>query len=234
MGWDNMTDTPVEMCHCGKPLHYTDAAAEAFTRGMISQLGETTKIAVPVDGRVRVWEVQRHYIALHGVKAAELPSLGFPELDSVPDVKTFLEQDEVLEPVPGPLEPPYDDEALLAADEPLPPLSATTGASQPTELQPRSPMRSKPLVFGKRACKICLEEVPVNIYGEHTIGHGMADVVAKWEGGGPGFVKDLQEALKQAMDETEGYPEVQETIRASNQLIDILTRAMMAAQRKQN
>jgi len=229
-----MTDTPVEMCHCGKPLHYTDAAAEAFTRGMISQLGETTKIAVPVDGRVRVWEVQRHYIALHGVKAAELPSLGFPELDSVPDLKTFLEPDEVIEPVPGPLEPPYDDEALLADEEPLRSSYGSTAPDKPTVGPPASPMRSKPLVFGKRACKLCLEEVPVNIYGEHTIGHGMADVVAKWEGGGPGFVKDLQEALKQAMNETEGYPEVQETIQASSKLIDILTRAMMAAQRKTN
>jgi hypothetical protein len=230
-----VTDTPVEMCACGRPLHYTDAAAEAFTRGMIAQLGETTKIAVPVDGKVRVWEVQRHYIALHGVKARELPTLGlFPELDSVPDLKTFLEVDESLEPVPGPQEPPYDDEALLAADEPLPPLSGPTEASQPTGAVPRSPMRSKSLVFGKMACKMCLEEVPVNIYGEHTIGHGMAEVVAKWEGGVTGFIKDLQEALKQALEETEGYPEVQETIRASQQLIDVLTRAMMASKRNTN
>jgi len=65
-----------EMCHCGRPLHYTDPVIERMVRALIDELGEYIRITV--EGRT--WLVQRHYIALHGVKGSELPSLGFPEV----------------------------------------------------------------------------------------------------------------------------------------------------------
>jgi hypothetical protein len=95
-------------------------------------------------------------------------------------------------------------------------------------------MRSAGPVFGKRTCKVCLEEVYGPTYGEHVMGHGLAQVVPQWEGGAKGLMDDLGAALKQSMAEAEGYPEVQETIAASQQMIVTLTRAIMAANRDQN
>lgn len=48
---------------------------------MVRRLGET--ILISVSGRG--WIVPRHYVALHGIKASELPVLarryGFPEVE---------------------------------------------------------------------------------------------------------------------------------------------------------
>lgn len=68
--------THVEMCHCGKPLHYSNAFIEAAVKHVITSCGEYVRVTV--GGRS--WLVQRHYIALHGLKADELPHLGFQEL----------------------------------------------------------------------------------------------------------------------------------------------------------
>lgn len=68
------------LCHCGKPLHYTSALAKGMTEKLIEMLGEYVPITVAGDGRT--WRVQRHYIALHGIKAAELHTLGFEEIKS--------------------------------------------------------------------------------------------------------------------------------------------------------
>jgi len=65
-----------ELCHCGKPLHYEDPEARAFVERLIELKGSHTLITVAG----RTWLVARHYIALHGVKAAELPTLGFKEI----------------------------------------------------------------------------------------------------------------------------------------------------------
>lgn len=65
------------LCHCGQPLHYHDPAVQALVERMVQHLGAEVPVTVP-DGRVFL--VPRHYIALHGVQAWELPSLGFPEL----------------------------------------------------------------------------------------------------------------------------------------------------------
>ena len=70
---------PDEMCHCGRPLHYADPVIESMVRYLISQLGEY--IEMTVAGHT--WLVQRHYIALHGVKGSELASLGFPEVTNL-------------------------------------------------------------------------------------------------------------------------------------------------------
>jgi hypothetical protein len=65
-----------EMCHCGRPLHYTDPVIERMVRALIRDLGDYMNVTV--EGRT--WLVQRHYIALHGIKAVELPFLGFEEI----------------------------------------------------------------------------------------------------------------------------------------------------------
>ena len=65
-----------EYCACGKPLHYTDPAVELAVRGLIAHKGERIEVTVGE----RTWLVPRHYIALHGLKAVELPFLGFEEV----------------------------------------------------------------------------------------------------------------------------------------------------------
>jgi len=64
------------MCACGKPLHYTNPLLQAIVQDFVNRLGENIRITV----RDRSWMVPRHYIALHGVKAQELETLGFPEV----------------------------------------------------------------------------------------------------------------------------------------------------------
>ena len=66
----------VNTCHCGKPLHYTNKETERIMKMFVAELGEF----IPLTVGKRTWEVQRHYIALHGVKARELPDLGFKEI----------------------------------------------------------------------------------------------------------------------------------------------------------
>jgi hypothetical protein len=66
-------------CACGQLLHYDDTSREAQVQTLSDQLGDD--IRVTVAGRS--WMVQRHYIALHGLKAAEISRLGFPEVTGV-------------------------------------------------------------------------------------------------------------------------------------------------------
>jgi hypothetical protein len=68
-----MTDTK---CHCGQPLHYTDDALRADMEKLTADLGEY----LPVTVGKRTWRVQRHYIALHGIKGKDLAALGFEEI----------------------------------------------------------------------------------------------------------------------------------------------------------
>ena len=67
------------LCPCGKPLHYTDAATRKWVEEQIAEHGPT--VSVTVSGRT--WKVPRHYIALHGLMAFDLPNLaktyGWPE-----------------------------------------------------------------------------------------------------------------------------------------------------------
>jgi hypothetical protein len=69
----------VKLCHCGKPLHYTDRALEDHVEEMVSRLGEF--LEVEVSGRKFL--VPRHYIALHGLKGVDVASLGFEEVGGV-------------------------------------------------------------------------------------------------------------------------------------------------------
>lgn len=66
-----------EYCHCGQPLHYSNPEMERIMRRMVARLGEY--VVVAVGGRK--FRVQRHYVALHGIKAAEMDRLGFEEID---------------------------------------------------------------------------------------------------------------------------------------------------------
>lgn len=65
-------------CHCGKPLHYSDWGIHYLVDSIIAERGGDQYIPVTVGKRT--WLVQRHYIALHGLKAKELPRLGFEEI----------------------------------------------------------------------------------------------------------------------------------------------------------
>lgn len=63
-------------CACGRPLHYSDPHIQALVQDQVDELGENILIST----RDRTWSVPRHYIALHGIKAWELETLGFPEV----------------------------------------------------------------------------------------------------------------------------------------------------------
>lgn len=69
-------EKPPVLCHCGKPLHYNSSEVQALIERQITRLGDS--ITVHFYGRI--WRVQRHYIALHGLRAEDLPTLGFPEI----------------------------------------------------------------------------------------------------------------------------------------------------------
>ncbi len=62
-----------EICGCGRPLHYANERAEATVRLIIARKGPTVPIMVAPDPRT-YW-VPRHYVALHGVAAVDLPGL---------------------------------------------------------------------------------------------------------------------------------------------------------------
>jgi len=64
------------LCHCGKPLHYSDAKIQRMVEALIAELGEHVVVAVGS----RSWLVPRHYIALHGLRAQDVPTLGFDEV----------------------------------------------------------------------------------------------------------------------------------------------------------
>jgi hypothetical protein len=139
------TGTTEEMCHCGRPLHYTDPLVADFTRDLIKNLGPTVKVSV--GGRI--WEVQRHYLALHGLAAADLPELGFPEVEGEPPAWAGLQlaPEDTVDPAPGPLEGDESDEALMMYQEAQEALRPRQDPSEATP--PKSPMRS--VVLGKHA-----------------------------------------------------------------------------------
>lgn len=58
-------------CACGLPLHYTDKEMEAQVTKLSEELGEYQ----PVQVGHEKYLVQRHYIALHGLKPTEFPRL---------------------------------------------------------------------------------------------------------------------------------------------------------------
>lgn len=69
-----MTDT---RCHCGKPLHYNDKGIQKIVQDLVDTLGE---YVIVHNGEGKKYRVQRHYVALHGLKERELHKLGFEEV----------------------------------------------------------------------------------------------------------------------------------------------------------
>jgi hypothetical protein len=61
----------MQHCACGQPLHYSDPAIERRVSRLVEQLGEY----IPVEVAGVKYKVQRHYIALHGLKAQDMPTL---------------------------------------------------------------------------------------------------------------------------------------------------------------
>lgn len=59
-------------CPCGALLHYSDPQKESYVTKMVQERGENVPVTVTGVG---TWLVPRHYIALHGFKAEELPEL---------------------------------------------------------------------------------------------------------------------------------------------------------------
>lgn len=64
-------------CHCGKPLHYSDKTLQDKVQKICNELGDFIEVHTPRGS----WKVQRHYMALHGIREEELPSLGFERVD---------------------------------------------------------------------------------------------------------------------------------------------------------
>lgn len=60
-----------ELCLCGRPLHYQNALSEVAMRNVIDRHGADVVVGT-ADG---MWRVPRHFIALHGVNANDLPAL---------------------------------------------------------------------------------------------------------------------------------------------------------------
>jgi hypothetical protein len=73
-----LTEIPPGYCQCGQPLHYSSELLRAMIERLTEGAGGDPMVEVHYHGRV--WRVQRHYIALHGLKAANLPFLGFEEI----------------------------------------------------------------------------------------------------------------------------------------------------------
>lgn len=67
----------IVMCHCGQPLHYSDPAVRRKIEALMRDLGPNQVVHLPGKG---TWLVPRHYIALHGLKATEVASLGFQKV----------------------------------------------------------------------------------------------------------------------------------------------------------
>lgn len=67
----------MKLCHCGKPLHYPYPETREMMEQLIAEAGEYVDVTVPGKG---TWKVQRHYVAMHGLKAAEIEQLGFEKV----------------------------------------------------------------------------------------------------------------------------------------------------------
>lgn len=80
----------VVKCPCGRDLHYNDPVAEAFVTDLVVRLGPTVNVTVAFPEGPRTFRVSRHFLALHGLKGADLPALGFEEVteDSCPTSST--------------------------------------------------------------------------------------------------------------------------------------------------
>lgn len=58
-------------CACGLPLHYNNPDIQKIIEKMVLEQGEFVEVSV----EEKRYKVQRHFIALHGIKAFELEDL---------------------------------------------------------------------------------------------------------------------------------------------------------------
>ena len=65
-----------DKCWCGRPLHYEDKEFEKQVREVVARFGEY----ITVEENGRKYQVQRHWIALHGIKGKDISTLGFREV----------------------------------------------------------------------------------------------------------------------------------------------------------
>lgn len=68
--------TASAMCHCGRPLHYADRAMRYWMDVVVANLGPYYE----VHSNGRLWRVPHHYIALHGIRADTIHTLGFDDI----------------------------------------------------------------------------------------------------------------------------------------------------------
>lgn len=66
-----------ERCWCGRPLHYSSYHEQEKVEAIVKRFGEF--INVRKDGHT--YRVQRHYIALHGIRGKDLSQLNFVEVE---------------------------------------------------------------------------------------------------------------------------------------------------------
>lgn len=68
-----------ELCHCGQPLHYTCKTTEKRVKTLIE--GKGRYVAVTNIETMKTYKIDRHYIALHGIKGELLDTYGFEEVN---------------------------------------------------------------------------------------------------------------------------------------------------------
>jgi hypothetical protein len=64
-----------ELCWCGRPLHYRDQGVRRSVETMIKRMGPNVVVTTAAGSFL----VPRHYIALHGLKAEDVPT--FPRAE---------------------------------------------------------------------------------------------------------------------------------------------------------
>jgi len=62
------------------PLHYSDAGLARYMMGLSEERGENIRVC-RADGRA--WMVQRHYIALHGLRSEDLGTPKIPPFTEI-------------------------------------------------------------------------------------------------------------------------------------------------------
>jgi len=72
-------------CACGQPLHYTDPRIQAMVQAFVDACGELVMVTTPAGS----WWVPRHFIALHGLNAEDVPAIaaryGFVKVTTGPE-----------------------------------------------------------------------------------------------------------------------------------------------------
>jgi hypothetical protein len=69
----------IELCHCGKPLHYTSKELEDLIIKIIQNKGRRWTPTTSLETG-KTYKVDIHYIALHGIEADKLHTYGFEEI----------------------------------------------------------------------------------------------------------------------------------------------------------